>query len=98
MTALDDGFLTRLEAIIASRIVKDEDGSYTAELARAGTARIAKKVGEEGVEVALAAVADDGDALLDEAADLIYHLLVLLHVRNLDLAAVAHRLEARHAG
>ena len=74
------------------------DESYTARLAAAGAKRIAQKVGEEGVEVALASVTGDKDETLDEAADLVYHLIVLLASQDLSLADVANKLESRHAG
>ena len=89
-------FLTKLEAVIQSRLDNPTDDSYTAKLAAAGARRIAQKVGEEGVELALAAAAGNRDETIDEAADLVYHLLVLLRTRGMSLADVAKRLEARH--
>ncbi len=70
--------------------------SYTTRLLEAGTRRIAQKVGEEGVETALAASSGDAQELLDESADLVYHLLVLLRSRELALAELVHTLESRH--
>jgi phosphoribosyl-ATP pyrophosphohydrolase/phosphoribosyl-AMP cyclohydrolase len=70
-------------------------GSYTTSLFEKGTRRIAQKVGEEGVETALAAVVQDDDALLGEAADLVFHLLVLLRARGLGLAEVEAKLATR---
>ncbi len=95
-------FLAELDALIDARVSERPPGSYTTRLLDAGIARIAQKVGEEGVEVALAAVtgasADAGaDTLLDESADLVYHLLVLLHARGYNLQQLAVTLAARHA-
>lgn len=91
-------FLARLETIIAARIGQGGAASYTARLHASGTQRMAQKLAEEGVEVALAAVADSGRAALrGECADLLFHLLVLLHDRDLDLAGVVEELEQRHA-
>lgn len=91
-------FLAQLEAIIESRIATSPDGSYTARLFAAGPRRIAQKVGEEGLEVALAALAEDEQAVVGEAADLLFHLLVLLRARGLKLERVVAELEQRHAG
>jgi phosphoribosyl-AMP cyclohydrolase / phosphoribosyl-ATP pyrophosphohydrolase len=90
-------FLSALEEIIAERIGSPGESSYTARLHAAGIRRIAQKIGEEGVEVALAAIAESDEALLGECADLLYHLLVLLRERSLDLAAVVETLRKRHA-
>jgi phosphoribosyl-ATP pyrophosphohydrolase/phosphoribosyl-AMP cyclohydrolase len=90
-------FLARLESVIASRANAPAEESYTARLLGDGVGRIAKKVGEEGVETALAAVSDHDEALVGEAADLVYHLLVLLNARGLDLASVERELERRHS-
>ena len=90
--------LARLDALVAERGRQRPEGSYTTRLFEAGVRRIAQKVGEEGVETALAAVAEDDAALLGEAADLAYHLLVLLRARGLGLAELEHRLEARAGG
>jgi phosphoribosyl-ATP pyrophosphohydrolase/phosphoribosyl-AMP cyclohydrolase len=90
-------FLSTLEGIIEDRARDGDPDSYTARLLDAGTRRIAQKVGEEGVEVALAGVSGDRDELLGEAADLLYHLLVLLRSRKVSLAEVIATLEARHA-
>ena len=91
-------FLGELDALIAQRVAERPAGSYTTRLLEAGIRRIAQKVGEEGVETALAAVIQDDDALLGEAADLAYHLLVLLHARGLGLAELQATLAKRHAG
>jgi phosphoribosyl-AMP cyclohydrolase / phosphoribosyl-ATP pyrophosphohydrolase len=89
-------FLAELDALIAGREVERPPGSYTTELFASGLRRMAQKVGEEGVETALAAVVQDEHALLGEAADLIYHLLILLRARQLGFAAVVATLQARH--
>lgn len=89
-------FLTRLEAVIAQRIRDRPDGSYTARLWSEGPTRIAQKVGEEGVEVALAAVTQPDDRLIGESADLLFHLALLLKSRNLSLADAVKELEQRH--
>ena len=90
------GFLATLQALLPDRIAAGEAASYTARLAAGGVRRVAQKVGEEAVEVALAAVVQDDAALTGEAADLVYHLAVLLHVRGLSLATVAGELQRRH--
>ena len=87
--------LQQLESTIASRKGTPADSSYTASLFAAGIKRAAQKVGEEGVEVALAAVANDKDELLNESADLLYHLLVLLQSNELTLNDVLAVLAAR---
>jgi phosphoribosyl-ATP pyrophosphohydrolase/phosphoribosyl-AMP cyclohydrolase len=89
-------FLAELEAIIAQRIADPPPGSYTARLLAEGPRRIAQKVGEEGVELALAAVAQGNAEVIGESADLLYHVLVLLRSKGLSLADVAAALERRH--
>jgi phosphoribosyl-ATP pyrophosphohydrolase/phosphoribosyl-AMP cyclohydrolase len=91
------GFLPQLAAIIAQRTTESADVSYTAKLFKNGTKRIAQKVGEEGVEVALAAVGEPDDKLVSESADLLFHLMVLLKSRKLTLDDVVDQLAARHA-
>jgi len=88
-------FLARLEEIIDRRANDRTRDSYTASLFAAGTKRIAQKVGEEGVELALAAVGGDRQEILNESADLVYHLLVLLHGHGLSLADVTATLKNR---
>ena len=90
-------FLGQLERVIEQRIAAGDAPSYTARLYAAGTRRIAQKVGEEGVETALAAVTEDDAKLVGEAADLLFHLAVLLKARGLGLPAVVAELESRHA-
>jgi len=89
-------FLDELERVIQQRRVDPPEGSYTARLFAEGRFRIAQKVGEEGLETALAGVAQDDDRLTDEAADLLYHLLVLLNERGVPLRQVLERLASRH--
>ncbi len=89
-------FLSRLEKLINLRKNADESTSYTAKLFKSGTKRIAQKVGEEGVETALAATIKDKDELICEVADLLYHLSVLLADANLSLNDVIAKLKERH--
>lgn len=90
-------FLRDLELLLGSRRTADPATSYTASLYARGTKRIAQKVGEEGVETALAATVHDREELKNEAADLVYHLLVLLQDQDLELADVIGILRDRHA-
>jgi phosphoribosyl-ATP pyrophosphohydrolase len=87
--------LTRLAATIAARKGADPASSYTAKLLAGGAALAGKKFGEEAIEVVIAAVQGDADALAAESADVIYHWLVLLAASGVDLDAVAAKLEAR---
>jgi phosphoribosyl-ATP pyrophosphohydrolase/phosphoribosyl-AMP cyclohydrolase len=95
---VDLTFLTRLETIIDSRANDLSQDSYTASLIAAGPKRIAQKVGEESVELALAAVEGDREEVQNEAADLVYHLLVLLRSQDMSLSDVVSTLEMRHTG
>jgi phosphoribosyl-ATP pyrophosphohydrolase/phosphoribosyl-AMP cyclohydrolase len=90
-------FLADLERIIAQRIAEQPEGSYTARLVAQGQKRIAQKVGEEGLEVALASTTGEDIEVIAESADLLYHLLLLLKSRNLSLELVVQELESRHA-
>ncbi|MGN6479826.1 bifunctional phosphoribosyl-AMP cyclohydrolase/phosphoribosyl-ATP diphosphatase HisIE [Luteibacter sp.] len=90
------GFLAELDALVASRHAERPDGSYTTRLFEGGIRRMAQKVGEEGVETALAAVAEDDDALIGEAADLVFHLMVVLRARGIGFGQVAAKLASRH--
>lgn len=90
-------FLTTLQNVIRERIATPDPDSYTATLIASGPQRVAQKVGEEGVEVALAAVAGTPDEVCAESADLVYHLLVLLAARDLSLEDVCAELERRHS-
>jgi phosphoribosyl-ATP pyrophosphohydrolase/phosphoribosyl-AMP cyclohydrolase len=94
--AQDLAFLGTLERIVAQRIAARPEGSYTAKLIDEGLTRIAQKVGEEGLELALAAVVQSDGEVIGEAADLLYHTLLLLKVKGLSLAQVIAELEARH--
>ena len=89
-------FLSHLERIIDQRAKADPKESYTARLFGEGVERMAQKVGEEGVEVALAAVGASKEKLLGESADLIFHLLITLRHADLSLADVVTVLTARH--
>ena len=89
------GRLARLEQTITARVGSDPAESWTAKLLASGPKRIAQKVGEEGVETALAGAAGDEAELASEAADLVYHLLVLLKARGLSLQDVLDVLESR---
>ena len=90
------GFLQQLERVIAERRSAAPDGSYTASLLASGRQRIAQKVGEEGVELALAGVGDDQARVVAETADLLYHVLVLLAARDISLDEVLQELERLH--
>ncbi|HEY3731674.1 MAG TPA: bifunctional phosphoribosyl-AMP cyclohydrolase/phosphoribosyl-ATP diphosphatase HisIE [Steroidobacteraceae bacterium] len=89
-------FALELEQVIDARIEAGAPESYTASLHARGLKRVAQKVGEEGLEVALAGAAEDDDALLRESADLLFHLLLLLRARKLPLSAVIDELRRRH--
>jgi phosphoribosyl-ATP pyrophosphohydrolase/phosphoribosyl-AMP cyclohydrolase len=89
-------FLGQLEQVIAERRNAPADTSYTASLLGSGLHRIAQKVGEEGVELALAGVGDDRERIVAEAADLLYHVMVLLAAKQLSLDDVVAELERRH--
>jgi phosphoribosyl-AMP cyclohydrolase / phosphoribosyl-ATP pyrophosphohydrolase len=90
-------FLAALERIIEQRSAERPQGSYTAALLAQGPKRLAQKVGEEGLEVALAAVAEADEKLIGESADLLFHLLALLTSRGIALSRVTGELQARHA-
>jgi phosphoribosyl-ATP pyrophosphohydrolase/phosphoribosyl-AMP cyclohydrolase len=90
-------FLSDLEDVITQRITAQPSGSYTAKLLAQGTRRIAQKVGEEGLELALAALAQSDQEIIGEAADLLFHTLLLLQVKGLSLTQVIAELESRHA-
>lgn len=89
-------FVGELDALVKARFESRPAGSYTTRLFDGGVRGIAQKVGEEGVETALAAVVQDDAALLGEAADLVFHLQVLLRARGLSLRDVDEVLETRH--
>jgi phosphoribosyl-ATP pyrophosphohydrolase/phosphoribosyl-AMP cyclohydrolase len=90
------GFLGTLARIVATRAAAPPEESYTARLLAEGNAKIAQKVGEEGIEVALAAVTRDAEGCAEETADLLYHLTVLMHARGYGWVEVAEVLRKRH--
>ena len=89
-------FLAKLEGVIEQRALDKPENSYTARLLSKGTTRVAQKVGEEGVEVALAGVTDTNEKVIEESADLLFHLLVLLRARGIPLSRVVGLLKERH--
>jgi phosphoribosyl-ATP pyrophosphohydrolase/phosphoribosyl-AMP cyclohydrolase len=91
------GFLAELDRVVAARLQAGGKESYTARLAAEGLTRVAQKVGEEGVEVALAALSAPDGEFAGEAADLLFHLIVLLRVRKQTLLEAVAVLEKRHA-
>lgn len=89
-------FLDQLKAIIRERKQSASEGSYTAKLFARGTNKIAQKVGEEAVELVIEAMSNDDQLFKNEAADLLFHYLILLEDRNVDLDEVIAILEDRH--
>jgi len=89
--------LSQLEAIVATRAASSDPNSYTAKLARRGLPKVAQKLGEEAVEAAIAAVQGDKAGLTNEAADVLYHLLVVLRGGGIALDEVLAELERRTA-
>ena len=89
-------FLALLDTLLESKKTESPENSYTASLYDEGVKRIAQKVGEEGIETALAAVAGDHDELINESADLLYHLMVLLKANTLSINDVIKCLQQRH--
>ena len=92
----DIAFLSKLESVIAQRATDKPENSYTARLLAKGLGKVAQKVGEEGVETALAGAGESEQKVIEESADLLFHLLVLLRARGLTLAQVVRQLESRH--
>ncbi len=92
---MSDFSLSDLERIVAERASASPDQSWTAKLVAAGQPRAAKKLGEEAVETVIAAISNDRRNLTDEAADLLYHLLVVLKIADIPLADVYAELERR---
>ena len=88
-------FLTELESVIASRAAEPVEGSYVSKLFAKGLNKIAQKVGEEAVETVIAAKDDDIDAFKNEAADLLFHYLVLLRAKGVDLGEIVSVLKER---
>ena len=89
-------FLTTLETVIQDRLDNPTEASYTARIAAEGELKAAQKLGEEAVEAALAAAADTPTRLTEEAADLLYHLLLVLRMRGISLESVVTELRRRH--
>jgi phosphoribosyl-ATP pyrophosphohydrolase len=96
MTQNNLEFLSELEQILRQRAEADPGESYTATLLQKGQSYIAQKLGEEAVELAIAGVQADADQIVAEAADLLYHLLVLLQSHELQLADIVAELKSRH--
>jgi phosphoribosyl-ATP pyrophosphohydrolase/phosphoribosyl-AMP cyclohydrolase len=94
--AANVAFLAKLEDVIAQRATEKPEASYTARLLEKGVMRVAQKVGEEGVELALAGAAQGEDKVIEEAADLLFHMFVLLRARGVSLSQVVRQLESRH--
>jgi phosphoribosyl-ATP pyrophosphohydrolase/phosphoribosyl-AMP cyclohydrolase len=94
--ATEIAFLARLEKVIAQRATEQPEASYTAKLLARGINKVAQKVGEEGVETALAGVNESDQKVVEESADLAFHLLVLLRARGISLQRVVRELESRH--
>jgi phosphoribosyl-ATP pyrophosphohydrolase/phosphoribosyl-AMP cyclohydrolase len=91
------GWLAELSRIVRERAASDDDASYTRKLIRRGVERIAQKIGEEGTEVALAAVTRDASGCAEEIADLLYHIAVLMEVRGFGWDDVVSILRQRHS-
>jgi phosphoribosyl-ATP pyrophosphohydrolase/phosphoribosyl-AMP cyclohydrolase len=95
-TEYNQNFLMQLENIIADRYENPTEESYVNKLRKKGLKKITQKVGEEGVEVVIAALYETETELVDESSDLLFHLLVLLREKGLNLERIAKNLEARH--
>lgn len=95
-TAYNQNFIFELEAIVKDRFTKPLEGSYINSLQKKGINKIAQKVGEEGVETVIAALAETDVDFVNEASDLVFHLIVLLQAKGFTLANIAKNLEARH--
>ncbi|MEY2943458.1 MAG: hypothetical protein RLY97_1472, partial [Pseudomonadota bacterium] len=87
--------LARLEAVIAARLTADPASSYVAKLSSKGLGKVAQKLGEEAVECVIAALSEGETALVGEAADLLFHLMVLLGVKNIPFSAVLSEIDRR---
>jgi len=90
------GFLAHLDAVVKNRKAEMPAGSYTSSLFQAGAARVAQKVGEEGVELALARMKEDREEMANEAADLLFHMMVLLADADMSLDDALAVLRKRH--
>ena len=97
-TAYNQNFIFELEKIIEDRYANPVEGSYVNKLRNKGLNKIAQKVGEEGVETVIAALNETEHDLINEASDLVFHLLVLLKEKNVSLEKIARNLEGRHSG
>ncbi|MDP3468939.1 MAG: bifunctional phosphoribosyl-AMP cyclohydrolase/phosphoribosyl-ATP diphosphatase HisIE [Daejeonella sp.] len=97
-TAFNQNFIFELEKIIEDRYANPLEGSYVNKLRNKGLNKIAQKVGEEGVETVIAALNETENDLINEASDLVFHLLVLLKEKNVRLEKIAQNLEGRHSG
>jgi phosphoribosyl-ATP pyrophosphohydrolase/phosphoribosyl-AMP cyclohydrolase len=97
-TAFNQNFIFELEKIIEDRYANPVEGSYVNKLRNKGLNKIAQKVGEEGVETVIAALNETEHDLINEASDLVFHLLVLLKEKNVSLEEIARNLEGRHSG
>jgi len=95
-TEYNQNFILQLEAIVADRYENPQEGSYINKLRTKGLNKIAQKVGEEGVETVIAALAETETDLINESSDLVFHLLVLLREKGLSLEQIARNLEGRH--
>lgn len=95
-TQYNHNFIFELQNIIGDRYTNPQEGSYVNKLRSKGLNKIAQKVGEEGVETVIAALAETETDLINEASDLVFHLLVLLREKNLSLETIAKNLESRH--
>lgn len=93
----EEGFIRYLQSVIQGRHREMPEGSYTSRLFTRGVNKIAQKVGEEAVETVIEAVAGNRDALVYEASDLVYHLLVLLEATGLSIADLERELARRHS-
>jgi phosphoribosyl-ATP pyrophosphohydrolase/phosphoribosyl-AMP cyclohydrolase len=96
-TQYNQNFILQLESIIKDRYENPREGSYVDKLRTKGLNKIAQKVGEEGVETVIAALAENEEDLINEASDLVFHLLMLLKEKNVSLEAIAKNLEGRHS-
>jgi phosphoribosyl-ATP pyrophosphohydrolase/phosphoribosyl-AMP cyclohydrolase len=95
-TDFNQNFLFKLESVVADRYIHSKEGSYINKLHGKGLNKIAQKVGEEAVETVIAALAETENDLVNEASDLIFHLLVLLREKGVKLERIAQHLEERH--
>ncbi|BAU54225.1 Phosphoribosyl-ATP pyrophosphatase [Mucilaginibacter gotjawali] len=95
-TDYNQNFIFQLENIVADRYTNPKEGSYVNKLQAKGLNKIAQKVGEEGVETVIAALAETETDLINEASDLVFHLIVLLREKGLNLERIALNLEERH--